>query len=190
MDEKAKQSSVSKENKKEEALDKKRLGLDLSELKALFQLLKECNIDEFELKKPGLKIRIKQETLIKNSSKGASINPGQSIQQIIPASIPELEKEKSSMPIAEQPSEEKTENLHYIISPMVGTFYRAPSPGAEPYVDVNQEIKQGQVVCIIEAMKIMNEIESDVDGEVVAIYVGNGEPVEFGQKLMAVRIKI
>ena len=190
MEEKVKPiTSTLKENKKEDTSGKKKLGLDLAELKSLFQLLKECNIDEFELKKPGLKIRIKQEYLSKNIDKIVANDPTpQVISRIIPRITTTVEK--SSLPVTSQQAEEKTENLHYILSPMVGTFYRAPNPDAEPFVDVNQEVKQGQVIGIIEAMKIMNEIESDVAGEIVAIYIGNGEPVEFGQKLMACRIKI
>lgn len=190
MEEKVKPiTSTSKEDKKEGSSAKKKLGLDLVELRSLFQLLKECSIDEFELRKPGLKIRIKQDSLSRDANKSSTHNQN---QQAISRIISEIKssEENSSLPIISEQVEERAENLHYILSPMVGTFYRAPNPDAEPFVDVNQEIKQGQVVCIIEAMKIMNEIESDVDGEIVAIYVGNGEPVEFGQKLMACRIKI
>ncbi len=188
MEEKVKQtSSTSKENKKEEFAERKKLGLDLTELKELFQLLKECNIDEFELKKPGLKIRVKQETIIRESNILRSSN----LIQDKPIVVAHHESPVigSTTPAVPVTKEEIAEDLQFITSPIVGTFYRAPNPNAEPYVDVNQVVKKGQVVCIIEAMKIMNEIESDVEGEIVAIYVGNGEPVEFGQKLMAVRLK-
>ncbi len=76
-----------------------------------------------------------------------------------------------------------------IKSPIVGTVYRAPEPGARPFVEVGDTVKKGQVLCIIEAMKLMNEIESDCDGEIAAIYVDNGRPVQFGERLFAVKIR-
>jgi len=155
------------------------LSLNLEELKELFNLLKECKINEFELEKPGLKIKIKQETE-GIAKRVESINLQTNIEK---EAIP-VEAMKSE---ATEVSEEEKTELHYITSPMVGTFYRAPSPGAEPFVDIGDKIKAGQVVGIIEAMKIMNEIEADADGEVVAIYVGNAEPVEFGQRIIALK---
>ena len=84
------------------------------------------------------------------------------------------------------PAEDK--NIHYITSPMVGTFYRAPSPTSPPFVDIGDAVKKGQTLCIVEAMKLMNEIESDVSGVVVDILVENGKPVEYGQKLFAIKV--
>ncbi|HXG57979.1 MAG TPA: acetyl-CoA carboxylase biotin carboxyl carrier protein [Thermoanaerobaculia bacterium] len=86
------------------------------------------------------------------------------------------------------PAEEPEEGLHIITSPIVGTFYRAPNPEAEAFVNVGDRVSKGQVLCIIEAMKLMNEIESDVDGVIVKIYPQNAQPIEFGEKLFAVRI--
>ncbi len=83
---------------------------------------------------------------------------------------------------------EADRNAHPIISPMVGTFYRAPAPNADPFVEIGDVVKKGQTLCIIEAMKLMNEIESDADGVVTAIYVENGKPVEYGQKLFAIQV--
>ena len=80
------------------------------------------------------------------------------------------------------------ENVHVITSPIVGTFYRAPSPESAAFIELGQKIKPGQVLCIIESMKLMNEIESDVEGEVVAVYPRNGQPVEYGEKLFAIRL--
>ncbi len=87
-------------------------------------------------------------------------------------------------PAAAEPA---AEELHVLKSPIVGTFYAAPSPDAEPYVEVGDRVKKGQVLCIVEAMKLMNEIESDVDGEIVEIHPRNAQPVEFGEPLFAIR---
>ena len=80
------------------------------------------------------------------------------------------------------------ENVHVITSPIVGTFYRSPSPEADPFAEIGQRIGKGKILCIIESMKLMNEIESDVEGEVVAVYPRNGQPVEYGEKLFAIRL--
>jgi acetyl-CoA carboxylase biotin carboxyl carrier protein len=87
-----------------------------------------------------------------------------------------------------QPSQE-TEELYYVKSPIVGTFYKAPSPNSEAFVSIGDFIEKGAVVCIIEAMKLMNEIESDVAGEIVSILVENGQPVEYGERLYAIRLR-
>jgi acetyl-CoA carboxylase biotin carboxyl carrier protein len=80
------------------------------------------------------------------------------------------------------------ENVHVITSPIVGTFYRSPSPESDPFAEIGQRIGKGKILCIIESMKLMNEIESDVEGEVVAVYPRNGQPVEYGEKLFAIRL--
>ena len=92
-----------------------------------------------------------------------------------------------AQPEKEQPEETLDENLTIIESPIIGTFYRAPNPDADPYISVGDVIRKGQVLCIIEAMKIMNEIESEMEGTVVKIFPQNGEAVEYGQKLFAVK---
>ncbi|OGF66913.1 MAG: acetyl-CoA carboxylase, biotin carboxyl carrier protein [Candidatus Fischerbacteria bacterium RBG_13_37_8] len=168
-------------------MKKENLGLDLSELKNLFNLLKECHIDEFELEKPGLKIKVRQDTPLKDIERRAVSRRQHEIAQAIISEVPITDEHSIEESAALQ--EEISGTLHYITSPMVGTFYRASTPDSDSFVDIGQEIKPGNVVCIIEAMKIMNEIESDIEGEVVAIYVGNAEPVEFGQKLIAVKLK-
>lgn len=176
LEEKVKKNNNLNENQQGESL-----SLNLEELKELFNLLKECKINEFELEKPGLKIKIKQ-----GAERIVQVSEGIELKTQAEKSVLPIEVIEKTKPIDESLEEEKIE-LHYITSPMVGTFYRAPSPGAEPFVDIGDKIKAGQVVGIIEAMKIMNEIEADVDGEVVAIYVGNAEPVEFGQKIIALK---
>jgi acetyl-CoA carboxylase biotin carboxyl carrier protein len=86
------------------------------------------------------------------------------------------------------PSEEPAKNVHVITSPIVGTFYRAPSPEAGPFAEVGERIARGKILCIIESMKLMNEIESDVEGEILEVYPRNGQPVEYGEKLFAIRL--
>ena len=102
--------------------------------------------------------------------------------------IAEPEVAKVAAPAASETTEEPTgETLHVLKSPIVGTFYGAPSPDSDPYVKAGSKVKKGQVLCIIEAMKLMNEIESDVDGEIVEIHPRNAQPVEFGEPLFGIR---
>ena len=177
--------------------------IDLDGLRALFQLLNEFEIGEFEYRFGELSVRVvyrssgtspeRQNELVANligeflqqkaGAAGAN-HPGQNAP-----SSSSVQNKPAVVPAAEGPTKEleTDEGLHIIKSPIVGTFYRAPAPDAAPFVEVGDEVKPGQTVCIVEAMKIMNEIQTDVAGEVVAIYVANGAPVEYGQKLVAIR---
>ncbi len=154
--------------------------IDYDELRKLISLLEEKNLTQFELEVEGLKIK-----LSRNVSGGVN-SPAAFIPAIPPAASnlsPTQVEQPAAAPVA---AEEK--NIHYITSPMVGTFYRAPSPTSPPFVDIGDTVKKGQTLCIIEAMKLMNEIESDVSGVVVDILVENGKPVEYGQKLFAIKV--
>ena len=142
--------------------------MDLKELEALIRLVEQSEISELEITKfLGRKIRIS-----KVIPKKMADNPGAGT---------EIKVEKKHNP------EAKTEDLSPIKSPMVGTFYRGPAPDAPPYVEVGDIVRPGQVVCIVEAMKLMNEIEAELEGEIVKICVKNEEPVEYGQDLFLVR---
>lgn len=141
--------------------------MNLKEIKEMISLMNENDLVELELERDGLKI------ILKKSS-------GQ-IQQVITTSPSELAL-NSEAPKQEQPKLQK-QGLLEIKSPMVGTFYRTPSPESAPFVDTNSEIQPQQVICIIEAMKLMNEIKSEVKGRIKEILVENGHPVEFGQVL-------
>jgi len=99
------------------------------------------------------------------------------------------QKNEKKETIEEKKDKSTDNNLHFITSPMVGTFYRAPDPSSPPFVESGEDIKKNQTLCIIEAMKLMNEIESDIDGIIEDIYVKNGNPVEYGQKLFSVKKK-
>jgi acetyl-CoA carboxylase biotin carboxyl carrier protein len=147
--------------------------MKISFLKKLVEIVENSEIEELEVRKWWTKVRI-----TKSRPKSAAGNPTVTVETRAAATAAE---EKVDI----QP-ELRDENLVEVTSPMVGTFYRAPSPGAKAYVDVGERVQQGQVVCIIEAMKLMNEIESEVSGTIVKILAENAQPVEFGQTLFLV----
>jgi acetyl-CoA carboxylase biotin carboxyl carrier protein len=154
--------------------------VDIDELRELIKLLRESNVSEFELQKADYRVRIKHGTLIEAenvSASSRSAGPGNGQEPATTTS------ETASAEAATQPDE----TVHEVHSPMVGTFYRSSSPGGAPFVEVGDMVRKGQVICIIEAMKIMNEIESDVDGEVKKIHIPNGQPVEFSEILFSIK---
>ena len=167
---------------------------EINELKELIEFLKENNIGEFDLERGDLKVRIKfghpshaappsaldmaRLSQLLTPGQHAPAGPSQGIHAVASS---------SPVPAAEAPAEE--EALHIVKSPIVGTFYESSSPGAAAFVKIGDEIESGQVLCIVEAMKLMNEIESDAAGEVVKRLVTNGQPVEYGQPLFALRLK-
>ncbi len=148
--------------------------MEIKDLRALYRFMKNTDIEELELEDEKGRVRIKR--------RPAAI-------QLEPQQRPVgVEKAPSEViPPERVPTEEKT-NIKVITSPMVGTFYRAPAPDADPFVDVGATVRPGQVVCIIEAMKIMNEVESEHTGKVVSVLVENGQPVEYGEPLFEVEI--
>jgi acetyl-CoA carboxylase biotin carboxyl carrier protein len=148
--------------------------IDYKEILKIIDLLEERNLSVFELEIEGFKIKI---------SRG---HPPTLVPETPAPSIPSSEKEAD--PAAETvEAHESPNDLHYISSPMVGTFYRAPDPSSPPFVEIGEPVEKNQTLCIIEAMKLMNEIESDVDGVLEEIYVQNGKPVEYGKKLFAIK---
>jgi acetyl-CoA carboxylase biotin carboxyl carrier protein len=160
--------------------------MNQKEIKELIEFLIEKDITEFELERGDVKLRVKrgQETHYV-SAPVAQIAP---IATAAPA--PASPKPAASAPAAvaapaPPPAEEA--DLHFVKSPIVGTFFEAPSPGSPPFVKIGDRVKEGQVLCIVEAMKLMNEIEADASGEIVKILVANGQPVEYGMPLFAIR---
>jgi acetyl-CoA carboxylase biotin carboxyl carrier protein len=150
--------------------------MTLKELKEIIDIVTAReSIEELELEKSGVRLRIKR----------ASNHTGAVL--VAPATAAPA----GTAAIAGRPPEglveETEEGLYYITSPIVGTFYRSPSPGSDSFASVGDFIEKGTVVCIVEAMKLMNEIESDVAGEVISILVENGQPVEYGERLFAIR---
>ena len=149
--------------------------MDLRKLKTLIDLVSESNISELEITEAEGKVRI-----VKASAAAAQAP----MMMMAPAPVPAMAA--SPLAAAPAPAAEPEETGHVVKSPMVGTFYRASSPGAKSLADIGQPIKEGESICIIEAMKIMNEIESDKSGTVVKVLVQNGQAVEFGQPLFIV----
>jgi acetyl-CoA carboxylase biotin carboxyl carrier protein len=155
--------------------------MDLDDIKQILTLVREHDLAEFELERDGLKVRIRK------AGPPVSFMPPvvhAPVAPMAPSPVPPVAGAASG------PADDFPEavDLGVIKSPIVGTFYRSTEPGAPPFVDVGATVKKGQVLCIIEAMKLMNEIESDCDGEIVKVFVENGKPVQFGDRLFAVKV--
>ena len=158
---------------------------EMQQIEQLFQFMTEHNLEEFEYSRGDLHIRLRKPSsgLVLSASRAASApeiivsNPGGAAPTAHQAAAPPLAASETRL----------TEDLHLVKSPIVGTFYGSPSPGAEPFVKVGAFVETGQTLCIVEAMKLMNEIESDESGEVVRIFAENGQPVEYGQPLFGIR---
>jgi acetyl-CoA carboxylase biotin carboxyl carrier protein len=151
---------------------------EVEQIEHLLKTMAEHNLEEFEYSRGDLRIRLKK------PSAGIAYKPAASVPapEIIVAGAGSASG-ASAPAIEARPSED----LHLVKSPIVGTFYASPSPGTEPFVKVGGSIEAGQTLCIVEAMKLMNEIEADVTGEVVRIFVESGQPVEYGQPLFGIR---
>ena len=139
--------------------------MEFDEIKHLMELLKDTDITELQIERNGAKLKIKRERFMSSF-------------EISPTPVKQQE--------VEQPPPEETQRLVTITSPIVGIFHRSPAPEAPPFVEVGSVVKKGQVLCIVEAMKLMNEIESDVDGVVSKILVENSQPVEYGEPLFLI----
>jgi acetyl-CoA carboxylase biotin carboxyl carrier protein len=161
--------------------------LNLIELKEILQLLDEKDISEFELEEEGIKLRIKKAS----SSNHVAPPPLAPLVPMVPAAasppLPANPPGTAPPPAAEPATAEAEEGLAVVKSPIVGTFFRAPDPNGPPFVDVGDRVKPGQVLCIIEAMKLMNEIEAEVAGEIVKVHPENGQPVQYGEALFSIR---
>ncbi|MBV8673941.1 MAG: acetyl-CoA carboxylase biotin carboxyl carrier protein, partial [Acidobacteriaceae bacterium] len=171
---------------------------EMKELKELIEFLKENKIGEFDLERGDLKVRIKF------TQEGGPTPDLASLARLIatqpqaapaPAILPEVYAHAAPAPAPAPsapaaPSESDSDaNLHIVKSPIVGTFYESPSPGSPPFVKIGDQVEVGQILCIIEAMKLMNDIECDAAGEIVKRFVQNGQPVEYGQSLFALRAR-
>src|SRR4051812_33565801 len=164
--------------------------MNQKELKDLIDFLVEKDVTEFELERGDLKVRVKRGTEpVMVPAPSASV-PMQMVAPAVagsPAAPASAAAPSAPAAAPAEPAEEA--GLHIVKSPIVGTYYEAPSPGSPPFIKVGDEVTVGQVLCIVEAMKLMNEIESDVAGEVVKILVTNNQPIEYGQSLFAIRPK-
>lgn len=162
-------------------------SVNMEELRELIALLRDNGLAELELEREDFRVRLRRE------GTNAHANPAP-MPPPVPVPVPVIdpvlrapEPPAPPPPAAAEPKQEEAQDLHIIPSPIVGTFYRSASPTAEPFVKIGSNVEPDSVVCIIEAMKLMNEIQAETAGEVVKIYVENGQPVEYGQPLFGIR---
>jgi acetyl-CoA carboxylase biotin carboxyl carrier protein len=159
--------------------------MDLDQLKQILDLVREHELSEFEIESEGLRLKIRKDGTV---GAVAALAPPPDRPPTVPAAAAGAPPPASV--VAAPPSADAADldiELAVVKSPIVGTFYRAPEPGAPDFVEIGTAVKKGQVLCIIEAMKLMNEIDSEYDGEVVNVYVENGQPVQYGERLFAIR---
>jgi acetyl-CoA carboxylase biotin carboxyl carrier protein len=156
---------------------------EVQQIEQLLRFMSEHNLEEFEYSRGDLRIRLKKPSAgvpVYTRSMGVP-------EIIVPGAAPERSAGGSQSAPAAAPEPRATDDLHLVKSPIVGTYYEAPSPGAEAFVKIGAHVESGQTLCIVEAMKLMNEIESDESGELIRIFVENGQPVEYGQPLFGIR---
>jgi acetyl-CoA carboxylase biotin carboxyl carrier protein len=166
--------------------------LDLDQLKQLLELVREHELSEFEIEHEGLRVKIRKDSsgtslATMPAASGPAVPAGTTVLAGPPPGLP-----SGGLSPAVGNGAAAVDNeieLAVVKSPIVGTFYRAPEPGSASFVEIGSTVRKGQVLCIIEAMKLMNEIDSEYDGEVVNIYVENGQPVQYGERLFAIRTK-
>jgi acetyl-CoA carboxylase biotin carboxyl carrier protein len=156
--------------------------MDVEQIKRLLSLVREHELAEFEIEHEGLRLRVRRDAPgsagePRAAAQSAAVNAPPTGPALVPASGPVAADEAVSPDL----------ELAIVKSPIVGTFYRSAEPGAAAFVEVGSLVKKGQVLCIIEAMKLMNEIDSEYDGEVVNVYVENGQPVQYGERLFSIR---
>ena len=151
--------------------------LSFKEIKDLIDLVAERGLSALEVEQTGFRIRIEGAHAASGNGKEALAGAPAVVAAPAPAGTAVV-----------PPAEAEEESLHVITSPIVGTFYRSPSPESDPFAQVGQKVAKGKILCIIESMKLMNEIESDVEGEIVEVYPRSGQPVEYGEKLFAIRL--
>jgi acetyl-CoA carboxylase biotin carboxyl carrier protein len=164
--------------------------MDLDQLKRILELVREHEISEFEVEQDGLRLKIRKD------APGAVVAvpaPAAALPTVVmtatPAVAPIAAAAAVAAPAAAGEAADTEIELAVVKSPIVGTFYRSAEPGTPPFVEVGAAVKKGQVLCIIEAMKLMNEIDSEYDGEVVNIYAENGQPVQYNERLFAIRTR-
>ena len=155
--------------------------MDLDLIKKLVKIVDGSSVTDLEIEENGMKVKIAKKIRSAQvvTSSPVTVSSAQPVVQSGPSVVEETKKAEV---------ESSASNLHEIRSPIVGTFYRAPAPDADSYVQVGSDVSQGSVLCIVEAMKLMNEIESDVSGKVVKILVENGKPVEYNQPLFLIEL--
>jgi len=160
---------------------------DIQDLKQLIEFLKEYQVAEFDLDRGDLKIRLKFD---QQQAPAAALGDLARLLASAPQGVAQAAT-AAAQPVQAAPAapvEDPDAGLHIVKSPIVGSYYGSPSPGSSAFVSPGDHVEKGQVICIIEAMKLMNEIDSDATGEIVKCFVTNGQPIEFGQPLFSVRL--
>jgi len=167
--------------------------MDLNEIKQILDLVREHELAEFEIEHDGLRLKVRKDAngahVVTPSAFMVAPVVAPAAGEGAPAAAPPLQASPGALPAPADAAPEAEIELAVVKSPIVGTFYRSSEPNAPPFVDIGSTVKKGDVLCIIEAMKLMNEIDSEYDGEVVNIYVENGQPVQYGERLFAIRTK-
>jgi len=156
--------------------------MDLDQLKQILDLVREHELSEFEVEQGGLRLKVRKDV------SGAFV-PVHTAHAYAAPPVPSSSAPPPAVPVGVAAAADVDVELAVVKSPIVGTFFRSSEPGAAPFVEVGATVKKGQVLCIIEAMKLMNEIDSEYEGEIVNIYVENGQPVQYGERLFAIRTK-
>ncbi len=169
--------------RKEQNESAAKASVNLDELRELIALLRDNGLAELELEREDFRVRLRRESTNTHTPEVVPERP----PIPIPIIDPVLRGPAPPAPEAKKTDETQDQDLHMITSPIVGTFYRSPSPTTDPFVKIGSNVEPDSVVCIIEAMKLMNEIQAEAAGEVVKIYVENGQPVEYGQPLFGIR---
>jgi acetyl-CoA carboxylase biotin carboxyl carrier protein len=156
--------------------------MEFEDIERILELVRQHDLAEFEVESGGMKLRVRK------ASAAFPMPPALS-QAIVapPATVQVTSSAVLPVPALPSPADDDTVELAVVKSPIVGTFYRCPEPGAPSFVEIGQRVKKDQVLCIIEAMKLMNEITSEYDGEIVNAYVENGKPVQYGERLFAIK---
>jgi acetyl-CoA carboxylase biotin carboxyl carrier protein len=157
--------------------------MDLNHLRELLDLVREHGLSEFEIEHEGLRLKVRRDAAGHAIATIGSTSPAVAAAPVAAAA--------PATPVAAGAAEPNADEIELAVvkSPIVGTFYRSPEPGASSFVEIGATVKKGQVLCIIEAMKLMNEIDSEYDGEIANIYVENGQPVQYGERLFAIRTR-
>ena len=173
--------------------------INVEQLKQILDLVREHDLSELEIEQEGLRVKVRKDAaggLVVHPAAGAGA-PGANVAgraaSLAAPAVPVATTAATSpgSPTSPTPTEDAESDIELAVvkSPIVGTFYRSPEPGASPFVDIGTTVKKGQVLCIIEAMKLMNEIDSEYDGEIVNVYVEGGQPVQYGERLFAIRTR-
>ena len=155
--------------------------MDLDQIRDILNLVREHELSEFEIEHDGMRLKIR-----KDGNGVQFVTPAAQGTQTIAAPAAAAPAANAAAPVAEMGDEIE---LAVVKSPIVGTFYRSSEPGSAAFIEIGSSVKKGDVLCIIEAMKLMNEIDSEYDGEVVNVYVENGQPVQYGERLFAIRTR-